>query len=220
MKLLGTFRSTIPEQILTTPNKPSSQNRVINADMVSNEISKLCTKVETDVSQGYFAKTLEGLIARHKRKESFHVLLAAMFLVISSQKDEGQRKISARDRKKVIDAFDERFSSKELGEWINIVETDLEEMNWFVENPVVRKPVETSRKRKGQVAEADGDGEPVGKRSRLKNFTGIGNMVCRLFLGNVELLHANMFCRWPLKWRSDRRNRKSLRSGWRLLCLV
>src|SRR5271156_1433032 len=174
MKLLGNFKSAVPEPILTTPNKTSSQSRVSNADTVSNEISKLCSKVETDVSQAYFAKTLEALLARHTRKESFHVMLAAMFLAISTRKDGGQKKISAGDRKKVIDAFDERFSSKELTHWMVIVEKDFDEMEWFVGNPVMRKTVETQqRKRKGQVAGTDEDGEPVWKRSKVKNFTGI-----------------------------------------------
>ena len=129
---------------------------------MSKEISQLCSKIECPVSQSYFAKILDPLLTRHPRRESVDVIIAATFLILTTYKDGTQRKISLTDKRKVMEAFDGRFQGKELNEWMRVIEGDLEDMNWFEQNPI------ESRKRKVE-------GEKKGKLA--KNISGVGIMV-------------------------------------------
>jgi hypothetical protein len=164
-KLLGTFKASIPEDITARPRSRSAKG----AD-ITKEIIQLCTKIGSAVSQSYLAQILEKLVLLHPRKESVQVLLAATFLIVSSWKDGARRKVTAPEKKKVMDAFDEQFTAKELTEWIRIVEEDLEDMKWFESFPV---PNSEPRKRK-----AEGEAEIGAKMMKLgKNISGVGNMV-------------------------------------------
>ena len=137
---------------------------------ISKEIVQLCTKTGSTISQSYLTKTLESLLPLHPRKESVQVLIAVTFLIVSSWKDGARRKITAPEKKKVVDAFDEQFTGKEINDWIRVVEDDLEDLRWFESFPVTN--IEP-RKRK-----ADGE---IGKGVKLtksgKNISGVGNMV-------------------------------------------
>lgn len=122
------------------------------------------------MSQNYFVKTIEAVLSGH-RKESLHLIVAATFLIVSSRKEDGtRRKIGNAEKKRVIDAFDERFSSKELNDWVRVIEDDLTNMNWFEENPLT---IAEPGKRK-----AENEGEKAVKLA--KNISGVGNMVSRL----------------------------------------
>jgi hypothetical protein len=159
----------VPENLIamsrTSPNHEKSVD-------IAREVSRLCTKIECSVAQGYLVKTLRPLIALHRHKGSLPVIIAATFLVVSSWKDGSRKKITSTERKKVIEAYGEQFSNKELNDWIGIVEKDLGELEWFERNPVSN--VEP-RKRK-----AEDDDKPV---KLAKNITGLGIMV--LFLRSL-----------------------------------
>ena len=144
---------------------------------ISKEIVQLCTKTGSTISQSYLTKTLESLLPLHRRKESVQLLIAATFLIVSSWKDGVRRKITAPEKKKVVDAFDEQFTGKEINDWIRVVEDDLEDLRWFEECPVTH--VEPRKKRK-----ADGEiGKGVKMTKSGKNISGIGNMVSS-FIGH------------------------------------
>lgn len=128
-------------------------------------------KMGSTVSQNYLAKILEPLLRLHSRIESVQVLVAATFLIVSSWKDGTRRKITAPEKKRVVEAFDEQFTAKEITEWIRVVEGDLEDLNWFEKFPVASASVEP-RKRK---AEEVGNGAKVARLG--KNISGVGNMV-------------------------------------------
>jgi hypothetical protein len=157
--LLGTFRTGIPAELISTPTTTTRREKRLD---VSKEISQLCAKIECPVSQSYFAKILDPLLTRHPRRESVDVIIAATFLILTTYKDGTQRKISLTDKKKVMEAFDGRFQGKELNEWMRVIEGDIEDMNWFEQNPI------ESRKRKIE-------GEKKGKLA--KNISGVGIMV-------------------------------------------
>ena len=106
-------------------------------------------KMGSTVSQNYLAKILEPLLWLHSRIESVQVLVAATFLIVSSWKDGARRKITAPEKKRVVEAFDEQFTAKEITEWIRVVEGDLEDLNWFEKFPVASASVEP-RKRKAE----------------------------------------------------------------------
>ena len=167
--MLGTFRTGIPAELISSPTSKRGEKRVD----VSKEISQLCTKVECPVSQGYFARVLDPLLARHTRMESVHVIIAATFLFLTTYKDGTRKKLSPTDKKKVMEAFDGRFQGKELSEWMRVIDGDLEDMKWFERNPIESGIIE-SRKRK---SEADVTNE---KGKLAKNISGVGIMV-RLF---------------------------------------
>jgi hypothetical protein len=106
------------------------------------------------VSSGYLTRTLQSLLQRHPRSESLHAIIAATFLLC-------QRKITPAEKKKVTDAFDDRFSSKDLNEWIKVIEKELDDSKWFDNNPIERKSKSHEAKR-AKLAE---------------EFTGMGSMV-------------------------------------------
>lgn len=166
-RILGTFKASIPEDLpINTPAKLS-----VKSTEVIGVVGQLCTKLGSSISEAYILKTLEPVLQAHPRRESLHVVLAATFLLISSHQIETPRKLSATaERKKMIDAFDGRFTNKELSDWIKVIESDLEESKWFQRNPV--KNIESTRKRK-----AEGDTRKV---KLAKNITGVGIMVCLL----------------------------------------
>lgn len=117
------------------------------------------------MSHEYFIKTMQPLLALH-RMESLELIIAATFLILSSWKEGTRKKITTGERKKVIEAFDERFSTKEMNEWIGMIEGDLEKLKWFERYPVMN--VEP-RKRK-----AENDTKKV---KMVKNISGVGIMV-------------------------------------------
>jgi len=174
-RLLGTFKASIPEDS-TTPRK----SRAAKAADITKEILQLCTKIGSTVSQSYLAKTLEPLRLIHPRIESLQLLIAATFLIVSSWKDGERRKITAPEKKKVVEAFDEQFTVKEVTEWIRFVEGDLEGLKWFERFPVT--DIEP-RKRK-----ADGEiGNGVKAVKIGKNIGGVGNMVHDTPVTGVDL---------------------------------
>jgi len=162
--LLGTFRTGIPGDSITTTQREKRLD-------VSKEISQLCTKIECPVSQSYFARVLELVLARHPRRESADVIIAATFLILTTYKDGAEKKLAATEKKKVIEAFDGRLQSKEVSEWMRVIEVDLEEMKWFERYPI-ETGIAESRKRK-----SEGDIKN-GKRKLAKNISGVGIMVC------------------------------------------
>jgi hypothetical protein len=152
---------------------PRSRSRAGKGADISKEIVQLCTKTGSTLSQSYLMKTLESLLVRHPRKESVQVLIAATYLIVSSWKDGARRKITASEKKKVMAAFDEQFTGKEISDWIRIVEGDLEDLKWFDRFPVT--DIEP-RKRK-----SDGEIGNGGKMIKAgKNISGVGNMVFSL----------------------------------------
>jgi len=163
-RLLGTFRSNIPEDLISTPRR-TTRTKPKAAD-ISKEVSQLCTKVESSVSHEYTVKTLQQLLVLHDRKESLELVIAATFLILSSWKDGSRRKITAGERKKVMEAFDGRFSTKEVNEWITIIEKDLEDLNWFEQHPITNL---VPRKRKAE--------DDIRKVKLAKNISGVGIMV-------------------------------------------
>ena len=118
--------------------------------------------MESNISSSYLAKTVQPLL-QGRRPEALHSIIAATFLLTSG------RKITPAEKKKVIDAFDERFSGKELNKWLEIVKNDLEVSNWLEEHP----PVTVDRKRARKAVN-----EKQGKR--VTNISGVGTMVCTL----------------------------------------
>jgi hypothetical protein len=157
-KLLGTFRLTFPPDSIN--QRPHSQKFDI-----SHDLSRLYAKIDTTISQDYLRKTLEPLFVLHPRPDSLAVVISATYLIISSQKDGQVRKVTTTERKQVIQVFDESFSSKELNNWISIIEKDLENVEWFELNPV--KNVEGQKKVEHEV-----------KQMKLtKDTSGIGIMV-------------------------------------------
>jgi hypothetical protein len=108
---------------------------------------------------------VETILGQH-RPESLDLIIAATFLICTSWKEGTRRKLATGERKKVIESFDERFTTKEVNEWIDIIEKDLEKLNWFENHPVMN--VE-SRKRK-----AENDTRKV---KLVKNISGVGIMV-------------------------------------------
>src|SRR5277367_2448135 len=82
--LLGTFRTGIPGDLITAPTTITRREKRLD---VSKEISQLCTKIECPVSHGYFAKILDPVLARHSRRESAEVIIAATFLILTTYKD-------------------------------------------------------------------------------------------------------------------------------------
>ena len=183
--LLGTFRTEIPGELITAPTTTTRREKRLD---VSKEISQLCTKIECPVSQSYFAKVLEPVLARHPRRESVDVIIAATFLILTTYKDGTQKKLSPPDKKKVIEAFDGRFQSKEVNEWMRVIEADLEETKWFERNPIKSGIVE-SRKRKSE-------GDIKNNKGKLaKNISGVGIMVCL-----VKMLRANVDATGGLIW--------------------
>jgi hypothetical protein len=166
--LLGTFRIAIPADLITAPRTSTRrEKRLLD---VSKEISQLCTKIQCPVSQSYFANVLDPILARHSRRESVDVIIAATFLILTTYKDGTQKKLSPTDKKKVIEAFDGRFQSKEVSDWIRVIEGDLEEMKWFERNPI-ETGIAESRKRKSE-------GDIKNKKGKLaKNISGVGIMV-------------------------------------------
>jgi hypothetical protein len=119
------------------------------------------------------------LLIRHPRRESHHAIIAATFLLC------GNRKITPGEKRKVIDAFDERFSGKELTDWIKVIGKELEEEKWFEKHPQT-----VERKHKDE------------KRVLAKNISGVGIMVCLY----VRLTRHNQ--RYYLE-----RNKPSLKHG-------
>jgi hypothetical protein len=83
-----------------------------------------------------------------------HAIVAATFLLC-------QRKVTPAEKKKVADAFDDRFSSKDLNEWIKVIEKELDDSKWFDSNPIERKSKSHEAKRVKLAQE----------------FTGMGSMV-------------------------------------------
>jgi len=162
-RILGTFKNSVP---LELPRRVETTVDVKSED-VKKEVSQLCTKLGTVVSEGYILKTLDPILQAHPRRDSLHVIIAGTFLIISSHKDEQIRKLSVSEKKKVLDAFDGRFTNKDLIEWMKIIESELEESKWFEQFPVTN--VELSRKRK-----IEGDTRKV---KLAKNISGIGIMV-------------------------------------------
>jgi hypothetical protein len=166
--LLGTFRTAIPADLITAPTTTKRGEKRLD---VSKKISQLCTKIQCPVSQSYFANVLDPILARHSRRESVDVIIAATFLILTTYKDGTQKKLSPTDKKKVIEAFDGRFQSKEVSDWIRVIEGDLEEMKWFERNPI-ETGIAESRKRKSE-------GDIKNKKGKLaKNISGVGIMVC------------------------------------------
>ena len=166
-RLLGTFRTAIPGDLITAPTTTRGEKQLD----VSKEISQLCTKIQCPVSQSYFANVLDPILARHSRRESVDVIIAATFLILTTYKDGTQKNLSPTDKKKVIEAFDGRFQSKEVSEWMKVIKEDLEEMKWFERNPIDTGIAE-SRKRKSE-------GDIKNKKGKLaKNISGVGIMVC------------------------------------------
>jgi hypothetical protein len=165
--LLGTFRTAIPADLITAPTTTKRGEKRLD---VSKKISQLCTKIQCPVSQSYFANVLDPILARHSRRESVDVIIAATFLILTTYKDGTQKKLSPTDKKKVIEAFDGRFQSKEVSDWIRVIEGDLEEMKWFERNPI-ETGIAESRKRKSE-------GDIKNKKGKLaKNISGVGIMV-------------------------------------------
>jgi hypothetical protein len=162
-RLLGTFRTSIPQDLISTPRRTATKPKPTD---VSREVTQLCTKVESSVSQEYLLKTLNALLNPNRIKESLHVVIAATFLVVSSWKDGSRKKTTTNERKKLIEVFDERFSNKELNDWSRIVEEELEEIKWFEKHPVTTS---IERKRK-----AENDTTRV---KLVKNTSGVGIMV-------------------------------------------
>jgi len=111
--------------------------------------------------------TLDPILQAHPRRDSLHIVVAATFLTISSHKEGVVRKPSSTERKKVIDAFNGRFTNKDLMEWIKIVESELDESRWFRRFPVTNADSPNKRK-------AEGDTRKV---KVAKNISGIGIMV-------------------------------------------
>jgi hypothetical protein len=163
--LLRTFRTDIPGDLISAPKTTIRGEKRLD---VSKEISQVCTKIECPVSQSYFANVLDPILSHHSRRESVDVIIAATFLILTTYKDGTQKKLSPTDKKKVIDAFDGRFQSKEVSEWMRVIGGDLEEMKWFERNPIESG----SRKRKSE-------GDIRNKKGKLaKNISGVGIMVC------------------------------------------
>lgn len=165
-RLLGTFRASIPEDV-TTPRK----SRAVKAADVTKEIVQLCTKMGSPISQSYLAKTLEPLQLIHPRKESLQLLIAATFLIVSSWKGGAQQKITTPQKKKIVEAFDEQFTGKEVTEWIRVVEGDLEDLKWFERFPIPSGVEPRKRKADGEISNG------VKTMKLEKNITGVGNMV-------------------------------------------
>lgn len=165
-RILGTFKASIPEDL---PIKAPAKLSVKSTDVIG-VVGQLCTKLGSSISEAYILKTLEPVLQAHPRRESLHVVVAATFFLISSHQIELPRKLSTTERKKMIDAFDGRFTNKELSDWMKVIESDLEESEWFERNPV--RNIESTRKRK-----AEGDTRKV---KLAKNITGVGIMVCLL----------------------------------------
>lgn len=163
-RLLGTFRTTIPQDLISTPRRTATKPKPTD---VSREVTQLCTKVESSVSPEYLLNILNALLDPNRVKESLHVIIAATFLIVSSWKDGSRRKTTANEKKKVVEAFDERFSNKELNDWSRIIEEELDEIKWFEKYPVT---VNVERKRK-----AENDTRKV---KLVKNISGVGIMVC------------------------------------------
>ena len=162
-RLLGTFRTSIPQDLISAPRRTETKPKPTD---VSREVTQLCTKVESSVSQEYLLKTLNALLDLNRIRESLHVIIAATFLMVSSWKDGSRKKITANERKKVIEAFDERFSNKELNDWSRIIEEELDEIKWFEKHPAT---MIVERKRK---AEND-----IRRVKLVKNTSGVGIMV-------------------------------------------
>jgi hypothetical protein len=162
-RLLGTFRTSIPQDLISTPRRTATNPKATD---ISREVTQLCTKLESSVSHEYLLKTLNALLNPNRIKESLHVIIAATFIITSSWKDGSRRKPTANERKKVIEAFDERFSNKELNDWSRIIEEELDEIKWFEKHPVT---MNVERKRK-----ADNDTRRI---KFVKNTSGVGIMV-------------------------------------------
>jgi Origin recognition complex subunit 6 (ORC6) len=166
--LLGTFRSSIPDTLITA-DKPKSKTPK-KAD-IQREVAQLCAKIlESNVSQSYLLQTVEAVLAAHPQLGSRCVILAATFLIVVSWKDGVQRKISGH--RKVVDAFDAEFTNRQLGDWIGIIDEELEKSGWFEKNPVM---MEEKRGVKRGLIDAEEGG---GKKRTVKNISGVGIMVC------------------------------------------
>jgi hypothetical protein len=169
--LLGTFRSTISDTLITTD---TPKLKVPKKD-VQREIAQLCAKIpSSNISQSYLLQTLEWVVTAHPQRGAFHVILAATFLIVASWKDGVRRKISGQ--KKVVEVFDEGFTNRQLGDWIGIIEVELAESGWFEKNPVT-----TEEKREIKRGLVDGDAVGVKKRA-VMNISGVGIMVWTLLL--------------------------------------
>jgi hypothetical protein len=165
-RILGSFKNSIPDLELS---RRVEEKVTIQSPEVTRQVTQLYSKISPSVLESYFVKTLDGVLRSHPRRDSFHVVIAATFLVVLQNKDGQTRKITSAEKKKLLDAFDGRFTNKEFTEWIKIIETELDESKWFERFPV--SIVETPRKRK-----ADGEGD-VRKVKLAKNVSGIGIMV-------------------------------------------
>jgi len=133
----------------------------IGVERITAQVSRLCAKMGSSVSQGYLVRTMDCTTRLHPRRESFEVIIAATFLVICAQRG----KVSQVDRKRVLAAFDERFSMRDLLEWVKVVTRDLDAAKWFQEYPVITNVRTRS-------------GEESRKPTRLaKNVAGLGRMV-------------------------------------------
>jgi hypothetical protein len=90
-------------------------------------------------------------------------------MIVASWKDGVRQKINGH--KKVVDVFDGGFTTRQLGDWIGIIERDLEESGWFEKNPVT-----TEEKRGVKRGLIVGD-EEGGRKRTVKNISGVGIMV-------------------------------------------
>ena len=166
--LLGTFRSAIPDTLVTT-NTPKSQTP--KKEDIQREVAQLCTKMPgSNVSQSYLLHTLEPVVVAHPQPGSFRLILAATFLIVAAWKDGVRRKISGH--KKVVEAFDGEFTNRQLGDWIAIIEREFDESGWFEKNPVTT--AEKCGVKRGVVGGEEGNE----KKRTVKNISGVGIMVC------------------------------------------
>ena len=133
---------------------------------IAEEVTRLYAKMECCAPREYLVKTVEEVIVRRQR-ESLQLIIAATYLIISSWKDGIQKSVSAADRKKVMQVYDNRFSSRELNSCIGLVEADLKEIEWFEKNPMAK-----SRKRKAENGHDRAD--------LARNISGLGIMVWQL----------------------------------------
>jgi hypothetical protein len=110
------------------------------------------------------------VLAAHPQPGSLPVILAATFMIVASWRDGVRRKITGH--RKVVDVFDGGFTMRQLGDWIGILERELDESGWFDKNPVTMEDKMKGVKR-GLV-----DVDEEGRRKRtVKNISGVGMMV-------------------------------------------